>query len=106
MLFKIIIYSLFAVYFTGAYWICFSLFFFSWHDFETVEDYYIESELSRPMGYKILTSFYFALTTLSTVGLGDFYPKSDAEHMLGSLVILFGVALFSIINSELLDIIF
>ena len=57
------------------------------------------------MGQKILTSFYFALTTLSTVGLGDFYPKSDAEHMLGSLAILFGVAFFSMINSEFLDII-
>ena len=54
---------------------------------------------------KIITCFYFALTTLSTVGFGDYYPRSDEERMLGAFVILFGVALFSIIISEFLDMI-
>ena len=53
----------------------------------------------------MLRSFYFALTTLSTVGFGDFYPVSSSERLLGSLFILFGVALFSIIISEFLDMI-
>ena len=53
----------------------------------------------------MLQSFYFALTTLSTVGFGDFYPISDYERILGAFVILFGVALFSIIISEFLEMI-
>ena len=42
---------------------------------------------------------------MSTVGFGDFYPKSDGERIIGALIILFGVALFSIIISEFLDMI-
>ena len=42
---------------------------------------------------------------MSTVGFGDFYPKSDGERIIGSLMILFGVALFSVIISEFLDMI-
>ena len=52
---------------------------------------------------KLLQSFYFALTTLSTVGFGDFYPVSDLERVLGGLIILFGVALFGIIINEFLE---
>jgi hypothetical protein len=29
---------------------------------------------------------YFALTTLATVGYGDFYPKSMAEKIVGSII--------------------
>jgi len=39
------------------------------------------------------------------VGFGDFYPLSDLERILGAFVILFGVAIFSIIISEFLDLI-
>jgi hypothetical protein len=38
---------------------------------------------------------YFAFTTLSTVGFGDFYPKSNAERVIGSIMIMFGVMIFS-----------
>lgn len=61
--------------------------------------------MALPIEEKILRSFYFALTTLSTIGFGDFYPTSDGERILGSFVILFGVALFSIIIGEFLDMI-
>lgn len=29
---------------------------------------------------------YYALTTLSTVGYGDYWPSSIAEKMLGSVI--------------------
>ena len=100
---KIMLYTVLALYFTGTYWVCFSLIFFSWNHFENVENFFIATELTIPLSQKILRSFYFALTTLSTVGFGDFSPKSDYERILGALMILFGVALFSIIISEFLD---
>jgi hypothetical protein len=51
---------------------------------------------------KILISTYFAFTTLSTIGLGDYYPVSNIERLVGSFVILVGVAMFSYILGELL----
>ena len=50
----------------------------------------------------MVTNMYFAFTTLSTIGLGDYYPKSDLERLFGSFLLLFGVALFSFIMGELL----
>ena len=40
---------------------------------------------------------YFAFTSLSTVGFGDFHPKSDIERLLCAFILLFGVAIFSYI---------
>lgn len=49
-----------------------------------------------------LSSFYFLFTTLSTVGFGDYYPKSDVERLAGAFVLLSGVALFSYMMGEIL----
>ena len=38
---------------------------------------------------------YFSFTSLSTVGLGDFYPIADEERILCSFILLFGVAIVS-----------
>jgi hypothetical protein len=38
---------------------------------------------------------YYAVTTLSTVGFGDFYPRSDIERVTGTLYMFIGVVLFS-----------
>ena len=51
----------------------------------------------------MLISMYFAFTTLSTIGLGDYHPVSNTERLVGSFVILIGVAMFSYILSELLN---
>ena len=40
---------------------------------------------------------YFAFTSLSTVGFGDLRPESDFERLLGSAILLVGVAVFSYI---------
>lgn len=44
---------------------------------------------------------YFMMTSLSTVGFGDFYPKNSYERILGSIILLSGVAIFSYIMSKL-----
>ena len=38
---------------------------------------------------------YFAFTTLSTVGFGDYHPESNIEKWAGTMVLLLGVAMFS-----------
>ena len=54
---------------------------------------------------KSLTSMYYALTTLTTVGFGDYYPISDVERLVGSFMLLFGVMTSNFIMGEFLDMI-
>lgn len=47
---------------------------------------------------------YFAFTSLSTVGFGDYAPRSDLERATGAFMLLCGVAIFSIIMGQFIDI--
>ena len=46
---------------------------------------------------RIIIMAYFMFTSLSTVGLGDYHPTSDAERILGALILLFGVLVTSFV---------
>ena len=48
---------------------------------------------------------YFALTTLSTVGYGDYHPISNIEMMFSCVIMLGGVAFFSYIMGNFIEII-
>lgn len=54
---------------------------------------------------KLTVSCYFALTTLSTVGYGDFYPVSNLERIICVCIMLGGVAFFSYIMGNFIEII-
>lgn len=47
-----------------------------------------------------LDIFYFAFTSLTTVGFGDFHPISSLEQLLCGFMLLFGVLIFSYIMNE------
>lgn len=47
---------------------------------------------------------YFSFTTLSTVGFGDYHPRSDPERIFCCFVLLFGVAIFSYIMGNFIEI--
>jgi hypothetical protein len=47
---------------------------------------------------------YFAFTSLSTVGFGDYTPRSDIERSIGAFVLLSGVATFSYIMGNFINI--
>ena len=51
----------------------------------------------------LIACYYFAWTTLSTVGFGDFHPKSNIERIFMSFTFLVGVTVFSYIIGELLE---
>jgi hypothetical protein len=40
---------------------------------------------------------YFFFTSLSTIGFGDYHPRSNFERYFGAYILLFGVAIFSYI---------
>ena len=47
---------------------------------------------------------YYMFTSLSTVGFGDFHPKSNLERIVIAFFLLFGVAIFSYIMGIFIDI--
>lgn len=48
---------------------------------------------------------YYSLTTLSTVGYGDYSPSSIMEKIFGSIIQIFGVTFFSILMNKFQDIV-
>ena len=47
---------------------------------------------------------YFTFTSLSTVGFGDYHPRSDSERIIIAIVLLFGVAIFSFVLGNFTEI--
>jgi len=45
----------------------------------------------------VIISTYFSLTSLTTIGLGDFRPVSSLERLVCAFILLFGVSIFSFI---------
>lgn len=48
---------------------------------------------------------YFILTTLSTVGYGDYYPVAIVEKIIGSLIMFCGVTFFSMLMGKFIAIV-
>ena len=53
----------------------------------------------------LVKMWYFGITTLSTIGFGDYHPVSTEERILILPLLMFGVMIFSIIMSEYIEII-
>ena len=45
---------------------------------------------------------YFALTTITTIGLGDYYPKTNTERVICAFVLLLGSMTTNYIMAELM----
>ena len=69
---------------------------------ETFIGYYSMQDNSQ--GYNLIACMYFAFTSLSTVGFGDFHPRGNIERLLCAFILLFGVAIFSYIMGNFIDI--
>ena len=61
-------------------------------------------ETDSDMKYQIII-MYFSFTTLSTVGFGDYNPRSNFERIFISIGLLFGVAIFSYLTGEFMQIV-
>jgi len=55
-------------------------------------------------GENAIIMTYYAFTTLSTVGFGDYHPRSNAERGVCAFILLIGVAIFSYIMGNFIEI--
>lgn len=62
------------------------------------------SEVNESGIDRLMKVWYFALTTLSTIGFGDMSPVSLQERLIGAFILLIGVAVFSFIMGEFIEI--
>lgn len=70
------------------------------------EDFITYFQLDEKTSSEItIIMVYYAFTSLSTVGFGDFNPRSDAERLFIAAVLFIGVSVFSYIMGCLIEII-
>jgi hypothetical protein len=99
-IFRLLIIAIIITYFSGCIW------YFVVDSFQEENSFYPtyfsddQSNLN-----KLIICCYFALTTLSTVGYGDYVPISDIEILTAVTFMLCGVAFFSYIMGSFIEII-
>jgi hypothetical protein len=65
-------------------------------------DFFAQFELEEKSSYELIITFwYFSFTTITTVGLGDYYPVSNFDRLFFSFYILGAVLVFSVVLSNL-----
>ena len=91
---RIMIQIVFSGYFTGLLiYILFDI---------SNSDFFAQFELEeKSTSELIITFWYFSFTTITTVGLGDYYPVSNFDRLFFSFYILAAVLVFSVVMSEL-----
>ena len=103
---RLIIIAMIVTYFIGCAW----WYFCENQSFENSdENYFIKHnalgvEEGNSEWDQLIVSCYYALTTLSTVGYGDYYPVSNAERVMAVVIMLTGVAFFSYIMGNFIEI--
>jgi hypothetical protein len=99
---RLIVTILILSYFLGTLWFIFSKRTTETEDDYTFYNYYRLGE--REDSENLIIVVYFAFTTLSTVGFGDFNPKSELERIITTFILLIGVACFSYIMGQFIEI--
>ena len=108
-IFRLILFALIITYFIGCFWYFFCTIYqdeehLVQEDSDHINTTFIKYNNMAEMDdmHKLIVSCYFALTTLSTVGYGDYYyPVSNIERIVAVIIMLGGVAFFSYIMGTL-----
>jgi hypothetical protein len=103
---KLVILIFLVSYFLG---ICFYIYCDITRNFDSVkkskDDFITKFEFEKKTSIQIAIAVtYFAFTSLSTVGFGDLHPRSDYERLITAFILLFGVAIFSYVMGNFIEI--
>ena len=115
---KLIVTIMSLSYFLGVIWFIFSfeLFHHQEEELETLNGQIYNTETfittnsldphepTRTDVHNMFLLMYFAYTTLSTVGFGDFNPRSDSERLFCILILMLGVGIFGLILNNFSEI--
>ena len=75
---------------------------FECKDAKNIDNFILAYDMrAMPMSQKTVVLMYFAFTSLSTVGFGDYHPVSEYERIFCALILLLGVSIFSYIMGEI-----
>ena len=81
---------------------------FQYRKYENIDTWvYYEGNwdnIARSQADKLLVNVYFAVTTLSTVGFGDYYPVANFERLAGAFLLYFGQAGFNFLCVQFLEV--
>lgn len=58
--------------------------------------YYIEHDVQPETFPNILSSFWWAIATLTTIGYGDVYPHTDLGRLLSGIIAILGIGLVAL----------
>lgn len=103
LVFRLVLLTVIITYFTGC-----AFYFISSLQPDGIDTFITVNRLNLPQYanfYKFISSCYFSITTLSTVGYGDLFPITNLEKVVGICVMLAGVGFFSFIMSSFIEII-
>lgn len=100
--FRLLLFILILSYFLGCLW-----FIMTKHTTNGPDDftfYNVNGLADLDPTQNLTIVVYFMFTTLSTVGFGDYNPKSEVERVIMTFILLIGVACFSWIMGQFIQI--
>lgn len=100
--FRLLLFILILSYFLGTIWFILTKNLTDSPDEWTFYNAYNLEDRDNTQNLTIVV--YFMLTTLSTVGFGDYNPKSEVERIIMTFILLIGVACVSWIIQQFMDI--
>ena len=100
--FRLLLFILILSYFLGTIWFILTKNMTDNADEWTFYNAYDMEDRENKQNLTIVV--YFMLTTLSTVGFGDYNPKSEVERIIMTFILLIGVACVSWIIQQFMDI--
>ena len=100
-IFQLVLLLLCGSYFLGMLWYIFCSL-SNWEE-SPVSDHFIPyfGLDEKPNLDVAIACTYYVFTSLSTVGLGDYYPRSNQERFVCAFILLFGVMITSYIVDSL-----
>lgn len=100
-IFSLLMHAMIATYFLGSLW-----YLISTEVNSSGDRFYEDDRFEEKSPVQLcVTMSYYALTTMSTVGYGDFFPLTKVEKLIGVVVMLLGVAFFSNVTTRIIDIV-
>lgn len=100
-IFRLIIVAIVLTYFIGCFW----YFFVNLPSNSSAANFATSNGLpAMPNSEKLIICSYFTMTTLTTVGYGDYLPITNLEKILAVIIMIVGIGFFSYIMGSFNDV--